>query len=164
MSLDQSQTIDALLTRIDQLESRNAMRDLVSDYCHGFDKRDIDRFMAIWWPDCVWDVGPVFGVFESHDGIKRCLDEVLFPFWRETHHLTTNLRITFDDADNAQGVCDVDCMGADHEQQKLWVIGASYYDHFQRRDGVWRIKTRRVVMHYFNDVPGAAMSQPPAQS
>ena len=37
----------ALEARIDQLESRFQFRDLVSDYCHGFDKRDLDQFMAI---------------------------------------------------------------------------------------------------------------------
>ena len=32
--------------RIDELESRHALRDLASEYCHGFDKRDFERFLA----------------------------------------------------------------------------------------------------------------------
>ena len=47
--------------RLDHLESRFAMVDLTSDYCLGFDKRDFDRFLAIWWPDAVWEIGPPFG-------------------------------------------------------------------------------------------------------
>jgi len=40
--------IDTLVRRIDELESRAALRDLVTDYCLGFDNRDWDRFIAIW--------------------------------------------------------------------------------------------------------------------
>ena len=50
----------ALEARIDQLESRFQFRDLVSDYCHGFDKRDLDQFMAIWLPDSSGSIGPAF--------------------------------------------------------------------------------------------------------
>lgn len=38
--------IDHLERRNDELESRNALRDLVLDYCHGFDKKDWDRFIC----------------------------------------------------------------------------------------------------------------------
>lgn len=151
-----------LLARIDRLESRHALRDLVSDYCHGFDKHDLDRFMAIWWEDCVWDIGPPFGVFEGHAGVRRAVEEILYPFWRETHHLTTNLRLQFDSADLAHGICDVDCMGADTEDN-LQVVGATYRDRFERRDGVWRIARRDVQMHYFNPLPGAHMRAPGAE-
>ena len=34
----------SLEQRIDLLETRLALVDLTSDYCHGFDKRDLDRF------------------------------------------------------------------------------------------------------------------------
>ena len=37
--------MEALLRRIDELESRNAMRDLVTDYCRGFDSLNFDRFL-----------------------------------------------------------------------------------------------------------------------
>ena len=50
--------IEALERRIDEIESRNAMRDLVSNYCHGFDRRDWDCFIGIWHEDAVWDIGP----------------------------------------------------------------------------------------------------------
>jgi ketosteroid isomerase-like protein len=153
--------LQQLRTRIDQLEGRAAMRDLVSDYCHGFDKGDFNRFLSIWWEDCVWNIGPPFGAFEGHRGIEKAVREVLWPVWRETHHLTTNLRVTFVDRDHARGECDVDCMGALRDDT-VQMISATYRDHFERRDGVWKIKQRDVQMHYFNPVPGAQMSPPPA--
>ena len=151
--------IQQLLARIDQLESRNAMRDLVTDYCQGFDNLDWDRFLAIWWDDCVWNIGPPFGSFHGHPGITTAVKDVLWPVWRESHHLTSNLRVEFADADNAHGVCDVDCMGATRDDV-VQMISATYKDHFQRRDGVWRILKRDVKIHYFNPIPGAQMTPP----
>jgi ketosteroid isomerase-like protein len=152
--------LGALVARIDELESRHAIRDLVSDYCHGFDKRDFGRFLAIWWEDCIWDIGPPFGRFEGHDGIHAAIYEVLWPAWAETHHLTTNLRITFDDPDNASSICDVDCVGTLNEGPTCQMVGATYSDRIQRRDGVWRILERDVKIHYFNPVPGTELSAP----
>lgn len=153
--------VKELLQRIDRLESRQAMRDLVTDYCQGFDRGDYDRFLSIWWEDCVWDIGPPFGSFAGHAGIEKAVKEVLWPVWRETHHLTSNLKITFGDADNARGECDVDCMGATRDDV-VQMISATYRDHFQRRGGAWKIARREVVIHYFNPVPGAQMTPPPA--
>lgn len=151
--------LETLLSRIDELESRSALRDLVSDYCLGFDQRDWDRFISIWHADAVWDIGPPFGTFTGHDGIHTAVHEVLYPVWRETHHLASNLRLEFTDPDNATGVCNVDCMGANPDDV-VQMINATYKDHFQRRDGTWKIAQRQVVIHYFNPVPGVEMSAP----
>lgn len=151
--------IQALMARIDQLESRNAMRDLVTTYCRAFDGGNFASFLAIWWEDCVWDIGPPFGVFEGYAGIEKAVKEVLWPVWRETHHLTSNLQVTFEGKDDARGVCDVDCMGATRDDV-VQMISATYRDHFQRRGDTWRIKRRDVTIHYFNPIPGAQMTAP----
>ena len=64
---------DQLMLRLDRLESRVAIAALASDYCHGFDKRDEACFMNIWWQDCVWDIGPPFGRFDGHEGVRATL-------------------------------------------------------------------------------------------
>jgi len=158
-SMSDEATIKTLLARIDQLESRAAMRDLVTDYCQGFDRRDFERFLAIWWEDCVWEIGPPFGNFEGHAGIVEAVKKILWPAWRETHHLTSNLKLRFEGPDDAHGECDVDCMGATSDDV-VQMISATYRDHFQRRNGVWKIKRRAVTMYYFNPIPGAEMSAP----
>lgn len=160
---DQQAQIDALVQRIDELESRAALRDLVTDYCQGFDGHDWDRFIGIWHANAVWDIGPPFGVFEGHEGIHRAVHEVLYPVWRETHHLTTNLRLEFADPDHARGVCDVDCMGATKDDV-VQMVGATYTDDFERRHGTWKIAKRSVVIHYFNPIPAAEMTSPAASA
>lgn len=151
--------VTALLQRVDELESRAAIRDLVTDYCIGFDSHDWDRFIGIWHEDAVWEIGPPFGSFTGHKGIQDAVDNILYPVWRETHHLTTNLRITFDGPDKATGICDVDCMGANKEDV-VQMVGATYKDDFERRDGKWKIAIRRVTLHYFNPIPDVEMSAP----
>tara|TARA_R110002110_G_scaffold362241_1_gene572075 strand:- start:164114 stop:164602 length:489 start_codon:yes stop_codon:yes gene_type:complete len=159
MSITEVQ-LQQLVTRVDELESRTAIRDLASDYCHGFDKRDYERFLGIWWEDCVWNIGPPFGEFEGHDGIQTAVKEVLWPAWDESHHVTTNLRIEFVDADSASAMCDVDCVGRLAGEDTCTIVGATYYDDLQRRSGVWKIAQRTVKIHYFNPVPGTVLSAP----
>ena len=151
--------IEALERRIAEIESRNAMRDLVSNYCHGFDRRDWDCFIGIWHEDAVWDIGPLFGEFHGHEGIRKAVQEILYPVWRESHHLTTNLCITFIDDDHAKGISNVDCMGANPDDE-VQMVGATYLDQFERRQGVWKIAHRAVEIHYFNPMPAMEMSKP----
>lgn len=155
-------SIADLLGRIIELESRAAIRDLVSDYCHGFDKRDYDRFLEIWSENCVWDIGPPFGRFEGHAGIHEAIYEVLWPAWGETHHLTTNLRIEFQDENHATSLCDVDCMGKLSGESICTVVGASYSDTLAREAKGWKILQREVQIHYFNPIPCAVLSAPEA--
>ncbi|KAA1192380.1 nuclear transport factor 2 family protein [Pseudohalioglobus sediminis] len=155
--------VEQLLVRLDELESRIAIRDLASDYCHGFDKRDYDRFLAIWWPDCTWNIGPPFGSFEGHEGIHTAVHEVLWPAWQESHHLTTNHVIQFGGADSATAICDVDCVGTLVGEEVCQIVGATYRDTLQRREGIWKILERGVTIHYFNPVPGTRLV-PPATS
>ena len=161
MKAEQS-NLEGLLARIDTLESREAIRELAFEYCHGFDKRDYDRFLAIWWEDCIWDIGPPFGRFEGHAGVFTAVQEVLWPAWRETHHLTSNNHTRFETKDLAHSVCDVDCMGVLTGESVCQVVGATYTDRLERRNGHWKIVERTVNIHYFNPIPGAILVAPEA--
>lgn len=154
-----SSTIEALERRLDELESRAALRDLITDYCRGFDTHNWEQFISIWHEDAIWEIGPPFGTFEGHEGIRSAVVDVLYPAWRETHHLTSNLKVSFNGPDHALGICDVDCMGATTDDI-VQMISATYTDNFERRDGVWKIAKRHVVIHYFNPIPGAQMAAP----
>jgi gamma-hexachlorocyclohexane dehydrochlorinase len=145
--------------KVDQLESRFAMQDLASDYCLGFDKRDFDRFMNIWWEDAVWEIGPPFGTFEKTAGITHAVKDILWPAWLASTHFTTNLRVTFDGPDAADGICDVDCIGTTSDNQAQ-TVSATYRDRFERRNGVWKIALRNVQMHHFSPLVGITLAPP----
>lgn len=150
---------DALLARIDHLESRLALQDLTSDYCLGFDKRDWDRFAAIWWEDAEWVVGPPFGSFRGESEIARAVHEILWPAWAQSTHYNTNLRVAFAGADRASGISDVHCIGNTSDGQAQ-TVAATYTDSFERRDGVWKIARRQVTMHHFSPLVGITLSPP----
>lgn len=151
-----SNTIEDKLAKI---EARIAFEELIANYCHGFDKRDYDRFLSIWWEDCTWDIGPPFGSFEGHAGIYEAIYDVLWPAWQQSRHYTTNLVVNFSSPTTATGLCDVDCIGttADNLSQ---TVAATYADDFERRDGIWKIKKRKVTIHHFNPIPGLVLSAP----
>jgi len=150
---------DALIKRIDRLESHLAMHNLVSDYCHGFDKRDFERFLSIWWEDCVWEIGPPFGSFHGHRGIQEAVKDILWGAWLQSSHFTTNLRVDFADDDHALGLCDVDCIGTTSDGQAQ-TVAATYTDAFERRRGVWKIARRHVKMHHFSPLAGTKLTAP----
>lgn len=144
---------------IDHLLSRFALQDLASDYCLGFDKRDWDRFLAIWWEDCVWEIGPPFGTFEGHAGVTTAVKDILWPAWAQSTHYTTNLRVEFDGPNAAAGVCDVYCIGNTSDGQAQ-TVAATYTDRFERRNDVWKIAKRHVKMHHFSPLVGITLSPP----
>ncbi|WP_298287772.1 nuclear transport factor 2 family protein [Novosphingobium sp.] len=149
----------SLEQRLETLETRQALLDLTSDYCHGFDKRDFDRFLAIWWDDAVWEIGPPFGSFTGHEGITHAVHDILWPAWAMSTHYTTNLHVTADGADSANGVCDVYCIGNTSDGQAQ-TVAATYRDHFVRRDGIWKIARRTVTMQHFSPLTGITLSAP----
>lgn len=151
---------DAVVQRLDRLESRIAIEELAYNYCHGFDKRDQALFMSIWSDDCVWNIGPPFGSFEGLEGVERALVEILWPAWSLSQHVTSNVVVAFTDADEARAQCDVDCTGKLADSTEATFVGASYRDLLVRRDGVWKIRQRDVTIHYFNQFPGTTLTAP----
>ncbi len=154
--------MEQLLRRLDAQESRTAIAELAFNYCHGFDKRDESRFLGIWWEDCAWHIGPPFGSFEGHEGVRTALHEVLWPAWDYTQHVTSNNVIVFRDPDHADSICDVDCTGRLAGSTEATFVGATYRDRLERRDGEWRIAVRDVTIHYFNSFHGTELSKPDA--
>ena len=149
----------AIEARLNQLEDRFALQDLTSDYCLGFDKRDFDRFLAIWWPDARWEIGPPFGNFEGHAGVTRAVKEILWPAWLQSTHYTTNLIIVPESTTLVHGVCDVYCIGTTTDCQAQ-TVSATDVNRFEKRGDVWKIAERKVTMHHFSPLVGITLSAP----
>jgi ketosteroid isomerase-like protein len=148
------------LTDMDRLSSRFALQDLVSDYCLGVDQRELDRFLAIWWEDAVWDIEFV-GTFSGHEGISRGLHDVISMIWQSTAHYCVNLRVHFGGPDKALGISNVYCIGNLADGQAANAIG-TYHDYFERRCGVWKILRRRVNQRFFTPLTGISLTPPHA--
>ncbi len=137
--MSESATATDVETRLDQLESRFAIEDLIARYAKGFDREDADLLHSIWWDDCVLDFGETFGTHEGIEAIRAAADG----FWQAItwmHHWQATPLIEID-GDRATAYVGLDCLVRSAEEGPVRV-GGYYEDEFERRDGVWKFARR----------------------
>jgi uncharacterized protein (TIGR02246 family) len=132
-------------SRIDELVAYEEIRRLVADYAHGVDKRDRDRFAAVWHEDAEWQPMPGGDWLKGRDAIV----DALGPIWdgnRETHHWTSNHSIQVD-GDSATGLVDLDCVLQTADAQ--WFrVAAAWHDDYERRGERWAIARRTIEIYH----------------
>ena len=144
-------TAEDLGARLDALESRDALARLAQAYCQAFDGRDLQRFLAVWHDDVVWEVLPGT-VVEGLDGV-RSVAEGGWASLPATAHLVTNHVVDLD-GDRATGSAQVLAFvqAADGTWSQMVV---TYDDVYERRDGRWGITRRSATPHLQAPVAGA---------
>jgi gamma-hexachlorocyclohexane dehydrochlorinase len=134
---------EAMATELDRLASRAAISDLIFNYCHSIDARDVGLFMSIWHPDAAWRIGPPYGEPRGTREIERTLVELVLPPVQESHHWATNIVITFEDANHARALSSVHCQRIEVDGSSV-LLAANYRDQFERREGHWRFLERAI--------------------
>jgi SnoaL-like domain len=123
--------------RLDLLEARNDLLDLISGYAHGFDHQDAELLRSIWRADAVLDLG-FFGRFVGIDEIMGAAQT----YWTAApfmHHWMANPLISIDiDAGTATAATELDCL-CTYVEEGTSHIGGTYRDTFVREDGGWLI-------------------------
>jgi ketosteroid isomerase-like protein len=148
----------ALAARLDQIESRTAIAELVAGYCEGVDRQNLEVFMGLWHDDAAYLIPGGRGDFVGLDRIRES-QEVIAKAWKETYHWTTNLTVRFESVDRAVGRSDVYAMCTRHDGPVCFV-GGTYNDVYERRTGVWKF-TERVVNRWFVSAPTDIPLLPP---
>ena len=97
-------------TRLQLLETRNALLDLVSGYAQGFDNHDAELLRSIWHEDAVLDLGDLFGCYRGLDEIMGAAEQ----FWTGApymHHWMANPLVEIDlEGDTATASTALDCL------------------------------------------------------
>jgi hypothetical protein len=133
---------DALLSRIDRLESLDAIRQLAARYCLAL---DIDALVNLFPSDV-----RVSRDARGRAALRRWFDETLRVQFTGTAHVTGNHIIEFDDADHAHGIV---YSRNEHETGPEWVIMTMmYWDHYERIDGSWYFRRRLPLYWYATDL------------
>ena len=136
-----------VVERIERLESRAAIGDLVANYCHGFDQHELELFASVFHPDAGYLAGEAFGNYHGLEEIRRAATDVIWPAMPRTAHSTTNLVVEIA-GDRATGRSSV--VGeADDPDGNTAAFTANYEDIYERRNGTWKIAERRVVIRTF---------------
>jgi hypothetical protein len=139
----------ALLSRIDRVESLDEIRQLAAKYSLSLDMRDLDAHVNLFAEDI-----RVSREKTGRSHLKRWLDDTLrLQFTGTSHHIGNHI-IEFDDPDHAHGVV---YSKNEHEAGAEWVIMQMlYWDNYQRIDGRWYFRRRLPCYWYATD-----LSKPP---
>jgi hypothetical protein len=135
------------VTRLELLETRNTLLDLISAYAQGFDNHDPELLRWAFHDDAVLDLGDLFGRYEGLDAILEAADQ----FWigaPNMHHWMANPLIELDlDAGRATARTALNCLSTFVESGTSH-IGGRYDDTFLRIDGRWAISERTLIVQF----------------
>jgi hypothetical protein len=143
-----------LLERLDRLETRAAIHDLMSQYCFIQDRghsshaeEDIDAFLALCAPDFVWDNSPDGS--RAHRG-HAAVRTYLRGLWRRFDscmHFFHNLAIEHVSAERVRGRSSFDAAG--DIGGEAFVAAGTYEDEYVRTAAGWRFALHREVPFFF---------------
>lgn len=136
---------------INEALARLEIQNVLWTYARGVDRSDLDALLSVYHPEAIDNHGSFQGPgTEFAKGLvdrHRHIDHV------GCHHIT-NIVMEMDGEDDARTESyflafhpHIDDDGRD----KLAIAAGRYLDHFQRRDGAWKILTRQVVMDWTRD-------------
>ena len=129
--------------RLDRIESREAIEDLLLRYCMACDDRDIEGLVGCYAPG---------GYFlssgrrtEGHDAMARQFAARLADFG-PTYHVIHGAIIEFDSRDSARGTV---LAHAEHMVERGIVVAAHrYLDTYTRVSGRWLLRSREARFYY----------------
>ncbi len=132
--------------RLQRIEDRDQIQELIARYAHGLDLPDRDVFTSVWAPDAVYRVDDPFGETVGVEAIGAAWDtfQQLFPYM---YHHTMNVVIDGPNGDEASAVSFAFITGSDAEGV-AWTSSCTYHDRFARIDGEWRFTERYDQVNY----------------
>lgn len=136
--------------RVQRLEDRVAIEELIANYCHGVDEREEELFLSIWAEDAKYILSEAFGGKSSGLAAIKGVVHGLWEGFTEFHHHTTNIVIDLD-GDAASARSNVDVTGT-HNDGRALMMSATYTDKFKRQDGEWKFSERTVDLHFMRPV------------
>lgn len=134
-----------ILHRLDRIESRDEIRQLVSKYALALDMRDMDAMAGLFVPDVRVGEGRT-----GRRALRDWLDETMRrQFDGTAHHVGTTI-IELMEENDAVGIV---YSKNEHETGDEWVImQMMYYDRYRRIDGRWYFARRQPLYWYATDL------------
>jgi hypothetical protein len=144
----------ALDQTLQEVVSRIAIQDALSIYCRGIDRLDERLIAAAYWPDAEEDHGIFKGTARDFaPWIAKFLDETYFA----TQHILGQSYVEVS-GDRAGGETYVSSL---HRCRKgngtiFEAVNGRYVDRFERRQGLWKISSRIVVLDFLREFEATA--------
>ena len=134
-----------------EIADRLAIQEVISMHCRGVDRASADILRSCYWPDAEVDYGAYKG--PAHDfcgplseAIKR---------YENTQHAVSNALIDIDgEVARTETYLTAYHYLAGTPDTEMTYIGR-YLDEMQKRDGVWKISFRKIVMTWHQNADGS---------
>ncbi|MEC9359997.1 MAG: nuclear transport factor 2 family protein [Pseudomonadota bacterium] len=128
------------------LQDRAAIRDVLERYCRGIDRLDADLVNGVYWDEALDNHG-------IYKGKGKEFAAFVIPLLREhcraTMHTLGQSMIEFDGSRaKAETYFVAYHCGLEEGRELIETSAGRYVDHFDERDGEWRILDRVVVMEW----------------
>ena len=146
--------LDALRRRLQYVEDRIAILDVINNQSRGHDRHDAELMGSVYHEDGVDEHGPVvkFGpeygewANAAHTGV----------FEDHLHNITTHTCEINGDEAHAESYV----MGAMRAKggKVVSLMGGRYIDRLERRDGVWKIALRRCTLEWMMSGDSSVMA------
>lgn len=131
--------------RIEALEAREAIRELIHAYGRALDSRDFIAFADLFAPERgTWDGG--FGSATGREAIFALMDDSIGhaeePVVPRSHHVFTNIQISVD-GDEASATTKWIFVVPSESGEPRWLYLGHYDDRFVRENGQWYFLLRQ---------------------
>jgi hypothetical protein len=134
--------IDELRAALRLLQDRQDILDCITREARGRDRQDAELTRQCYWPDGCDEHGPM--ITPAAEYPERANAGHAAYFSATSHNLTNHSC----EIDGDSAVCETYVLGAllSKDMKSCILSPGRYIDHMERRDGEWRIKTRRTIV------------------
>jgi hypothetical protein len=146
-----------LAAQVRELVDRRAILDCLTRLARGMDRHDAELMTSAYHPDAVDDHGTFRGPAVEFIEYVNGVDGFGGAHSRFPAHQHALLNHSVDlDGDDAHAETYYLFTGELPASAEIMLMGGRYVDHLTRRDGEWRILTRRVVAEWTTTGPSGA--------
>lgn len=134
-----------LAAALHEVQARLAGEQLVAEFAHGIDSRDLDRALAAWHPAGVLTFAPDT-VLTGISAIRDHLEKILAAS-PEMYHWFTNLSITLTGDASMHIECRIAALSRNRSGKTLREVGRGVIE-CAKEDGDWLIRSEAVTVQH----------------
>lgn len=148
--------MQSLEEKVEYLLNRQAILDCINGYTRGLDRHDEELIAAAYHADAVDNHGPRVADIPSF--VRWVNDAHAGSFKAHTHHITCHTCEIDGDVAHAESYV----FFVQHAKENDQLQGGSgrYIDRLEKRDGVWKIALRRLVIDWRFKAPNVTWEGP----
>jgi hypothetical protein len=148
--MNAEQELAELKATVAHLKDRQDIHDCIVRECRARDRQDIEQIAGCWWEDGVDEHGP--SVTFAPDYPEKANKGHYTNFFFTSHNITNHLC----EIDGDKAYCESYVIGglAWQDGKTSSIAFGRYIDQLEKRNGEWRIHTRRCTMEVTADADG----------